>query len=466
MIYLALGEAVRQGKVLYRDVHDNKPPLLYLLAALAGSVFWFKVILAFWNLATIFLFWKFAQIIFKNSKKATKAATIIFAVLTTIPLLEGNIANAEIFMIATTIGAFYILFTKAQNFKNIALAGALFSLSALFKMPALFELPVIFFFWLFTMGKINKDAIVKTAKKFSYLLVGFSIPILITFVWYFAKGAFSEYVTAAFLQNVGYLSSFRPGDVQKSFLVRNAPLLIRGAITFIGVGIVGFYRKRLSKEFMFATIWLLFTLFAVALSERPYPHYLIQSVPPASLLFAMLLTKKNIEQSLTVIPLAVMFIVPFYYNFWHYSTVSYYSKFTKFALGKIDKQEYILTFGGHIPKIYEAAEIINQSSKRDEPVFVWGGDSSLVYALSRRLPPIKYVAQYHISDFSSNKEVFKALEKENPQLIVILGDAPPFPELIPFLRENYYLIDTTDGIEIWSLISPQVKNLIAPQSGL
>ncbi len=41
MIYLTLGEGVRQGATLYKDLHDNKPPLIYIIAAVAGSLNWF-----------------------------------------------------------------------------------------------------------------------------------------------------------------------------------------------------------------------------------------------------------------------------------------------------------------------------------------------------------------------------------------------------------------------------------------
>src|SRR3990167_7243647 len=58
MIYLALGEGIRQGIPLYLGLHDNKPPLLYITAAIAGNLFVFKVILAFWNLITVYGFWK------------------------------------------------------------------------------------------------------------------------------------------------------------------------------------------------------------------------------------------------------------------------------------------------------------------------------------------------------------------------------------------------------------------------
>src|SRR3989304_503504 len=82
MIYLTLGEGMRQGLTLYKDIYDNKPPLLYLLAALAGNVFWFKAILAFWNVGSIILFWKLSQALFPNKLKLQRTGTVIFAFLT------------------------------------------------------------------------------------------------------------------------------------------------------------------------------------------------------------------------------------------------------------------------------------------------------------------------------------------------------------------------------------------------
>lgn len=460
MIYLALGEAVRQGKTLYLAIHDNKPPLLYLTAALAGNLFWFKAILAFWMLGTTVLFWKFVQAIFPKKDTLHKVSTIAFALLTTLPLLEGNIANAELFMVGPTIGAFYILWTKKLTPINLFYAGLLFSVSALFKVPAAFDIPAIALFWLI-VGGLKLKNVRDVIKRSAFIAAGFLLPILVTFVWYYLKGGFQEYFIAAFLQNVGYLSSFRPEDVRDPFFVRNGPLLVRFGIVLLGTFIMWLYRKKLSKQYIFLTVWLLLTLFAVTLSERPYPHYLIQSVPAVSIMVGMLFTLNSLEQSLVIIPLALTFVPPVYYNFWHYRTLPYYEKFVKFAVGQTTEQEYLASFGGHVPVDYEIADFIIKSTKRDDPIFVWGPDSSLVYALSRRLPPIRYVAQYHINDFSSNKKVIKSLRETNPELIIILDNSPIFRELSEFLREKYVQVDVVDGAEIWSLISPEVYKEIA-----
>src|SRR4030066_557978 len=67
MVYMTLGQGVSQSVTLYKDIYDNKPPLLYLAAAVAGSLFWFKVILTFWNLITIVFFYKLAKFLFEKN---------------------------------------------------------------------------------------------------------------------------------------------------------------------------------------------------------------------------------------------------------------------------------------------------------------------------------------------------------------------------------------------------------------
>lgn len=465
MIYLTLGEAVRSGIPLYQGIHDNKPPLVYILAAMAGSLFWFKAILAVWNLVTVFLFWKLSEALFPGEKrpqnaKLQKMATIIFAIFTTIPLLEGNIVNAELFMIGPIIAALLILFSKKLTFKNVFAAGALFSVATLFKVPAAFDMPAIIFLWIVAIKKDHKsfrELLLNTV----YLLAGFITPILATMFWYALRGALPEYLAAAFLQNLGYLSSWHPGLTKEPFFVRNLSLLIRGSIVALGLTTLFIARKKLSKNFIFLTGWLALTLFAVTLSERPYPHYLIQSVAPISFLAAILFTQKNIEQVLVIIPLTIAFIVPTYFKFWRYPVTSYYVRFIKFASRQMSKEAYMSSFDNKVVRNYKIASFVIRSTRAGDKIFVWG-DDSVIYALTRRLPPLKYIADYHIADFSSEGEIVAALKNDMPELIITLPGAAPFPALRTFLKSNYGLTETIDQAEIWKLLSPRVRALIAP----
>jgi hypothetical protein len=464
MIYLTLGEAIRRGIPLYSQIHDNKPPLLYIIAALAGSLFWFKAILTIWHIVTVFLFWKLSTALFPKKDKLQKISVIIFAVLTTIPFLEGNIVNAELFMIGPTIAAFLILLTpsrKKLNPKHLVSAGVLFSISTLFKVPAAFDLSAIVFLWLVLEKKINRKSIKKIAISTAYLTLGFITPIILSLVWYAIRGAFNEYLVAAFLQNVGYLSSWRPTDVSEPFWVRNAPLIQRALIVMIGLLILFWKRKKLSKQFIFITAWLLFSLFAVTLSERPYPHYLIQSVPAISLLISILFIQNNLEQSLAIIPLTLAVLVPVYFKFWYYPTTPYYSRFIKLITRRVTKDQYLSSFDGQVLTNYKIADFLVASTKRHEKVFIWGNGVA-IYALARRLPPGKYVADYHIADFSSDEETMKTLRNDIPSFIIILPDSPSLPALNNLLTSNYGLIENIDGAFIWKLLNPKVRTLMKP----
>ena len=450
MIYLTLGNGIRQGIPLYKGLHDNKPPLLYILAGIAGNVMFFRMILAFWSFATIILFWHLTKALFPKKFKFQKIATIIFALLTTLPLLEGQIANAEVFMIGPIIAAFWILLSYKPTTKNMFSAGCLFGIATLFKVPAAFDMPAIIIFWLIT-SDLKKENIKKVIKNSFILISGFLLPILSTFFWYFLKDALKEYVIAAFLQNFGYLSSWRPSDVQKSFLLKNAPLVIRGAIVMLGTFVLFLKRKRFSKPFIFINLWLLFSLFAITLSERPYPHYLIQAVPSVSLLLAILFTSVTKEQTLSIIPLTIAFLVPFYFKFWYYPTTAYYSRFLEFATGRISKEEYFNRFDSNVNRNYKIASFLMTSSKPKDKIFVLG-DSPPIYALSRRFPPIKYIANYHIKDFYNEESLVHDLSLNEPLFIVTLPNEPLPLGLYRLLYQDYTFLENIDGAKIWYLL--------------
>src|SRR4030042_6048418 len=60
-IYMTLGLAIRRGLIPYLQIHDNKPPLVYLLAAVAHNFQNYRLLLMLWSLATIFVFEKLVE---------------------------------------------------------------------------------------------------------------------------------------------------------------------------------------------------------------------------------------------------------------------------------------------------------------------------------------------------------------------------------------------------------------------
>lgn len=457
MIYLTLGEAIRRGMVLYRDIHDNKPPLLYFLAALSGNVFWFRAILTVWTLFTIISFWRLADSLFLKNKKIALGATVAFAILTTIPTFEGQIANAENFMIGLVIIALYLIISaKKLTLVRIISSGILVGLATLFKVPSIFDLGAIIFIWFLSVKNVKTFG--EFFKNSSVLVISALLPIVVSVVWYYFRGALSEYWVAAFLQNFGYVSSWREGTQGDTSLTSKLPLIGRAGIVLCGLTTLWWFRKKLTVGFLFATAWFLFSLFASTLSERPYPHYILQVVPSLSLLIGILIASTKIDQSLTLFPFALLVLAILRFNFWYYPTLSYYENFVKFTTAQKSHKDYFAYFDKKTNRNYKIAEFLASSSKPEDKVFIWG-DSPSIYALAKRLPPTKYVTRYHINDFSSKREIFGELTSEKPKFIIILPEDDRFAEINSYLMTRYILVEEIEEAKIWKY-SASLSNLL------
>ena len=152
-----------------------------------------------------------------------------------------------------------------------------------------------------------------------------------------------------------------------------------------------------------------------------------------------------------ILPLAVFLFVPAYYKFWFYPTTTYYTRFIKFTLGVQEEAVYFGGFSANVNRNYKIAEFLTQSSRQTDRVFMWDPDSAAVYALSKRLPPIKYVADYHINDYSSKVDEAENIASSPPKFI-ILSNRYPYPELSPLLKSSYLLINQVEGVNIYSRI--------------
>lgn len=445
-VYLTLGLAVRRGLVLYRDIHDNKPPLLYWLAAVAENLFWFKFLLLSASLAAVALFYKLSHLVFSQSKKAVLLACSLFVLLTTLPLLEGNIANAENFLILFTTLGFLLLILKDKITSGMAvLIGFCFSIAILFKVPAGADFGAVFFFLLFFQDKNPKKIIFP-------LFIGLIIPIFFVTLYYFLRGAFTQFITAAFLQNIGYLSSWETGTHASNGLP--VGLISRGLLVLGTSGVLFCLRKKLPNFFILCVLWFSFSMFGATLSARPYAHYLLETAPSLSLILAFLAIKTKIwEKTIILGVVATLIIGIAYFRFWFYSPITYYQNFIDFAFGFQTKTQYFNRFNPSVNRNYKVSDYLSSRTKNSDRIFVWG-DEPFIYALSRRLPAGRYTVAYHVIDFRGQAETATALASQKPIFIVkIIGEKKQFPEMDKIIEKDYKLIATIDDADIYLLLN-------------
>jgi len=446
-IYLAIGVALRKGYLLYRDIFDNKPPLIYLLGALVnGKIFWYRLLLSASLLFSTYYYYKLSALFFKTEKIKTKISTLLFVFLTTTRMLEGNIPNAELFILLPSILGLYLFFKKKEGIYSYWLIGLLFSAGFLFKVPAVFDfLALLVFSVLFFEKKL-----INLSKKDLSLCLGYVLPIGLIGLFFFVKGSFGDFFSASFLQMFGYLGSWKAGSHSFSLLgLIKSELVLKAFFTFLTVFLFWLKRNSIPKLLSFLSIWLVFSLFGATLSGRPYPHYLVQTILPFCLLTAWTIGLR--PKKLWLIPAGMVGLLIFsliYYRFWWYPTFPYYRNFLSFAVGKKTKTQYFEFFNPRLPVIYQAAEFVAANSVLGDKIFVWA-DEPAFYLLSQRLPSTAYLVAYHIKDLSLKSKAISQIQKGNSKIVVIDRDMDKFPQLEIILSEDYFKIEEIENFMIF-----------------
>ena len=438
-IYLVLGAGLRKGLLWYKEIHDNKPPLLYLLAAVAGSVTYFRALLLVWMIATTVVFNRLSKKLIGEGFWQ-KISLSLMALLSTLPWLEGHIANAEIFMMLPTMLGVLLLVENQKKIKKnrwkYALSGLCFSMAFLFKVPVIFELIGIVLFWVLIKDGIKGLWKALGKAHWYWMLAGFLVPVIVSIVYYYLKGAGVEYVVAAFLQNVGYLSSWKTGSMTRSGSSTESGLMMRGLVLMVMVVFFAWRSRKMGWQYRMVVVWFLFALFGALLSERPYPHYLILAVSSGSLMIG--LSGKNLRRWIwTGGMLLILVEALIKYGFYFYPVVDYYGKFLHLLKGRISYEEYADSFDWRVRRTRDLTKELKEITDPGEKIFVWG-DEPFVYFESETLPVGRYTVAYHIIDFEAKEETMEKLKEENPRVVInMVSEKRPFDEFHAW-RESYY----------------------------
>lgn len=444
-IYHVLGDAINNGRILYSEAWDNKPPLLYVTYALFHSD---QFMIRFASLisgilATLALFF-LSQKLF-NNLKASIITTALFTLLFATPYIEGNIANAENFILLPVIVAGFIVYILSQkeNMHTLSiLAGFLLGIAFLFKIVAFFDFAAFLLFWIIVSlpKKLSPSTVQKLPfKNFLLVIGGFLVPLFITIAWFASQNALPDFIRASFFGNIGYVGWGNNFIIPHGFLILKVILLLLACI-FLFIK-----RHSLSKSALFVFLWLSFALFSAFFSQRPYTHYVLVIIPSFCLLIGLFFaTKKRHFQGFLLGSIMLTFIaVMLSFNFYPlHKTFLYYQNAFQFITGTKDVVAYQSFFDRKTPRDYEIASFIRNNTSPEDTIFVWG-DSAQIYTLADKLPPGKYTVAYHVTQNKNGiAEVQEQITTQQPKYIIVLAEAPDLPFRLPFYN-NPYLINNT-----------------------
>jgi hypothetical protein len=465
-IYLAIGQAMQRGAVLYRDIWDNKPPLLYLIYSISPTLLWAKVSATLAVLATVTGVWKLTELVIDHWPLVIG---FLSGTLLSVPLLEGTIANAELYFMTATIWGAYLLWNISQyrdlSLTSRALVGILMATAFLLKVPAVLDfVGLLLAFMIIThfesVRGFSLKNVLRTILDQSIFLLPVYLPFLLilgfVFTYFFLVGALPDFLTAVFGQNAAYVA-IDSGPFSKL----SNPLFVKAILLVISYGllVISYYKKIISRELLFLTMWFGASLYGALLSNRPYLHYLLQIVPPAVILFFYLL--KNIKKYWYLLSILVFIFYILYQMFragFALPTIKYYENWWQYITRQKTWESYTNWFDPRTVNNYQISSYLrNQlptTNYQLPTLFVWG-DNAFLYVLPDLPPATRFIQAHHLSTIDPvNYDLVakQILDKKPPLILVVEPIRFPFVQLGDIVSEKYIFNKQIGDVKIYKLL--------------
>lgn len=395
-----MAEVVRHGGVMYRDAADNRTPLVpYAKALILSAVGDWNirgahiVVSAMLGLTAIWL-WRLGKK--AGDEKAGAAGAVFFTLISFIMLgaVDAMAAHTGWFLIFfSALGMWAFVAAQARGSGGLAAAaGVAFALAALSKQPGVLDWGVC----LVLCGLLAWTTPTRrgeAAKLAAMLTLGFAAPLVGTY-WYFsAHGAWKDFLQYSWYYNT--LLYVPEVPFRERLLAVRTPLLLAREntpfvfglavvaagwlLTEVGVDLIRKQRKFRVLPWLILG-WTASGLVSTVLSGRNFAHYSIQVLPGLSLACGWVMARlweKTAAWRLTDGPA------------WHSPVVRLI-----LGLGCVN----LIASAGHRAATFDLSDgiskdiglVIKARTRPDDRIFVWGYEPEL-HVFSERLPNTRFI---------------------------------------------------------------------------
>lgn len=454
-IFAAVARNLNQGGVLYQTAWDNKPPMIYLTYAgifwmFGVSMFWLRLVAAIVVLATAAFIYEIGRETI--GKHRGLLANLIFGFLTSLRIIEGNLALTEIFMILPITLAMYLAIKRKFDLISLFAAGLLFAVASLYKQVGAFEAAALGVYVFLISNKI-----VDFLKKGFSLTLGFAIPYAITLAYFASKGIVDEYIFGAYTYYRIYLNE-SPTYARLINISKYLPA--------VAVVLYGFYKKfkavKVNHIHLFM-LWVAFSFMGAYFSGRTYGHYLVQATPGLALVLASL-KFKDLRINTVRVFFVCVFLVPLLFltslifkdfiSGGPINQIKWWGNFVGFASGAKSEEEYNNYFDGNVNTIMALSDALRVNGAYGESVYIWG-DLPWLYAVVDGRNPSRYVTSFHVFGVPNEigrDEVSNNLNTKLPTYIIKPENSIGyFPELENLILRKYTLLEKINSAEVYAV---------------
>ncbi len=446
-VYATIAQGILRGDMPYRDLFDNKPPLVFVWYAISFSLFGEsvyapRIVAAACLGVTAVLLYHQARIALPQG--AAYAAAILFAISTGLPWVALH-ANTEAYMLLPLVGSL-LAFThgmKEEKLKWFFVAGLLVGLAMMTKQVAMWNLlalALVALIWHRRTAENSWQAIAPTFWMFTGALISLSIvalPFALT-------GSLDDFLYANLSYNwvyVNFLSwaqRFANLGYGMLFFSAIAAPFIAGSIA----GLVVIWRRRAAVTDYVLILWAVASAIGVASGGRFFPHYFLQLMPSLAVLTGVVIYDRFVNGNQHVLSRPAWMMALFFIVVSVGTTAVLY-------ISPLEAEQRVSE------RVYQQKEwertsenlgnYIQARSNPDDTIFNYGRESQL-YFYADRAPAVPYFYDWVLEyDENALAEIIAGLDEARPVYIVDSAQAPLFddwdaahPQILrDFLAEGY-----------------------------
>jgi 4-amino-4-deoxy-L-arabinose transferase-like glycosyltransferase len=457
--YATVAQGILDGQVPYRDLFDNKPPLVYGWYALSFLLFGEgveapRIVAALMLSVTTLAVFAQARLMFSRAHAYIAAG--FFAVSTGVPFLALH-ANTEAYMLLPLVTS-VVAFTVGLSSRRLvwfAAAGLLGALAigtkqvAIWNFAALASVAIV---WPWRSHAVGLERFTPVASLFAGAISGIAL-IAIPFLF---MGALDELFYANVSYNWLYVGFLTWGERLVDFGSGTAYVFFAAAPLLAGAvfGLLKVLRRSKRASDYLIIGWAIASAIGVASGGRFFPHYFLHLAPAMALLAAVTLydTFRN-TNGVPVARPALAFGAVLVFVALSTNAVMYFApkpaerRVAETVLYQKEWEEASRALGAYI----------RERTSSDETIFNFGREPQIYFYADRR-PAAQYFYDwaYQYDDVTLQKTV-EVLSLKRPAYIIDSVQPPLFPPgprpaaLKALLDEDYEYVGSLYFADIYRL---------------
>lgn len=461
MIYAVFGHEMLEGRSLYVDLWDHKPPAIYIVFALAEllmgygrhTVFFLNVFVNALTLVGIY----FASVWGVKSRAAGIWGAAFWAVLSGVMDVNASGVNAEMFISACNVWAFALLLRFDVRARPLAV-GALLALATFIKPFVV--ITAVFFAVTHAAAPPASSGRVRAIKEVMMMalpgLAGWSLH----FIYFAASGRLRAFWEAVVIYNRDYagdplsnlLAPLRGEAELLPDLLAPLALLTLASLALLAMG-------ARHREAALLAAFVVVSWIEIALPGRFFTHYYQLWMPPlivgAAWFIDMLAASEKIRMrhAAHIAGAVVLVLLTLPQLHWYELALSHNWE-ELFHAQKVAPKRAAANIAAEA-----TARELDALLEPNETFYEWGSEPSL-YFWSRRRPPAGVLSENHLlagplaEDLSAR--VLAKLEREPPEIFVVARWAEELPgaahhPILELVRSRYRPLPAGMGRGAFSL---------------